>query len=256
VKNSALLEQTRYKYTVFTALHTYDILTQSLSREKAPEPLKVDANNMRHAYSSEVQTSPNLISKHPHSMEHLRCINGWLLETPPSKRDSHYSWPCLRWRIIFSLVFQHVRICTTTTPIEARNRILKRLRKGYYPLRQDSAWLCLGIRALILARYFWLAAKMLFLELYLLNFLFWRLHGYARRRNIQPQLTRIFSPGFHRLAVLAPSSRSRIRYTVANVIATAYHLWASLFPFPLIIWAAFVAANSFMGCHEMKATAV
>lgn len=187
-------------------------------------------------------------------MEHLRCINGRLLETPLSGRDSHSSWLCLRWHIIFSLTFQYVRICTTMTPIEARNRILIRLQKGYYPLRQDSAWLCPGIRALILARYFWLAAKMLFLELYFLDFLFWKLHDYARRRDILPRLTRLFSPGFHRLAVLAPSSPSRIRYTVANVIATAWYLWARFFPFPLIAWVAFVAINSLTGCYKMKAT--
>lgn len=188
-------------------------------------------------------------------MEHLRCINGWLLETPPFERDSHSSWLCLRWHIIFSLIFQHVRICTTTTPIEARNRILIRLRKGYYPLRRDSAWLCLGIRALILARYLWLAAKMLFLELYFLNFLFWKLHDYARRRDILPRLTRLFSPGFHRLAVLAPSPPSKIRYSIANVIAAAWYLWARLFPFLLTTWVAFVTMNSLMGCFKMKATA-
>lgn len=187
-------------------------------------------------------------------MEHLKCTNGWLWETPPSERDSYYPWFCLRRHIIFSLIFQHVRICTSMTPIEARNRILIRLQKGYYPLRQDSVWLCLGIRALILARYFWLAAKMLFLELYFLNFLFWKLHEYTRRRNILPQLTRLFSPGFHRLAVLAPSSPSGIRYTFANVIATTWYLCARLFPFPLITWVAFDVVSSFMGCYGMNAT--
>ncbi|KAL9480519.1 hypothetical protein ACSS6W_005305 [Trichoderma asperelloides] len=189
-------------------------------------------------------------------MEHLRCINGWLLETPPSERDSHYSWLCLWRHIVFSLIFQYVRICTVWTPIEARNKILIRLQKGYYPLRQDSVWLCLGIRALILARYFWLAAKMLFLELYFLNFLFWKFHDYARRRNILPQLTRLFSPGFHRLAVLAPGSPSRLRYTAANIVATTWCLWAKLFPLPLISWAALVVVNSFMSYYNMKATMV
>ncbi|KAL7896940.1 hypothetical protein HDV63DRAFT_81906 [Trichoderma sp. SZMC 28014] len=189
-------------------------------------------------------------------MEHLRCINKWLLEKPPFECDSYYSWLCPRWHITFSLIFQYVRICNTTTPIEARNRILIRLQKGYCPLRQDPAWLCLGIRALILARYFWLAAKMLFLELYFLNFLFWRLHDYARQRNLLPRLTRIFSPGFHRLAVLAPSSPSTIRYTVANVTATAWYLLAKPFPLPLIIGVAFVVVNSLKGSYEMKATVV
>lgn len=138
-------------------------------------------------------------------MDHLRCINGWFSETPISERNSYHSWFFIRQHIIFSLIFQYIRICTMTTPIGVRNRILMRLQKGYYPLRQDSAWLCLGIRALILARYLWLAAKMLFLELYFLNFLFWNLHKYARRRNILPKLTRLFSPGFHRLAVLSPA---------------------------------------------------
>lgn len=189
-------------------------------------------------------------------MEHLRCINGWLLGTPPFERDNYSSWLCLRWHIIFSLIFQYVRICNTTTPIEARNRILIRLQKGYYLLRQDSAWLCFGIRALILARYFWLAAKMLFLALYSLDFLFWQLHNYARQRNILPRLTRIFSPGFHRLAVLAPNSTSTIRYTVANVTATTWYLLAKLFPFPLIVGVAFIVVNSLKVCYEMKATVV
>lgn len=189
-------------------------------------------------------------------MEHLRCINGWLLETPASERDSYSSWLCLQWHIVFSLIFQYVRICTILTPIGAHDRILIRLQRGYYPLRQGSVWLCLGIRALTLARYFWLAAKMLFLELYFLNFLFWKLHDYARQRNILPQLTRLFSPGFHRLAVLAPSSPSRLRYTAANVVATTWYLWAKLYPFPLIAWAACVVVNSFMGCFRMKATAM
>ncbi|KAL6891885.1 hypothetical protein GGI43DRAFT_201848 [Trichoderma evansii] len=189
-------------------------------------------------------------------MEHLRCISGWFSETPISDRNSCYSWFFIRQHIIFSLIFQYTRICTIMTPIEARNRILIRLQKGYYPLRQDSAWLCLGIRALILVRYFWLAAKMLFLELYFLNFLFWKLHNSARRRNILPKLTRLFSPGFHRLAVLAPSSPSKLRYTAANIVATTWYLWAKLFPFPLITWAAFVVVNSFMGCDRMKATVV
>jgi hypothetical protein len=126
-------------------------------------------------------------------MERLKLIYGWLLETPASERDSYHSWLCLWRHIIFGLIFQYVRMCTTMTPIEARDRILIRLQKGYYPLRQDSAWLCLGIRALILARYSWLAAKMLFLELYFLNFLFWKSHDYVRRKDILPQLTKLFS---------------------------------------------------------------
>ncbi|KAL7927222.1 hypothetical protein ACQKWADRAFT_279874 [Trichoderma austrokoningii] len=181
-------------------------------------------------------------------MEHLGLINGYILEMLLSL-VAH-----LRWRITFSLIFQYVRICTAMTPMEAHNRILIRLQKGYYPLRQDSFWLCLGIKTLILARYVWLAAKMLFLELYLLNMLLWKLYDYSQRRNILPQLTRLFSPGFHRLAVLAPSSPSKVRYTVANMIATTWYFWAKLFPFPLMIWVTFVVTNSLMGCHGMKAT--
>lgn len=170
-------------------------------------------------------------------MENLKCITGNILETPPSERDGYCSWRYVRWHLIFSLIFQYARVCTAMTPMEARNKILDRLQKGYYPLRQDSAWLCLGIRTLILARYFWLAAKMLFLELHLLNVLFWKLHDYARRRNILPRLTRVFSPGFHRLAVLAPSSPSKVRYAVANIVATTWYFLAKLIPFPLMIWA-------------------
>jgi hypothetical protein len=189
-------------------------------------------------------------------MERLKLIYGWLLETPASERDSYHSWLCLWRHIIFGLIFQYVRMCTTMTPIEARDRILIRLQKGYYPLRQDSAWLCLGIRALILARYSWLAAKMLFLELYFLNFLFWKSHDYARRKDILPQLTRLFSPGFHRLAVLAPSPASQVRHAIAKMIAITWYLWAKSFPFPLLTWVAFTVVNELISCSGMKVTVV
>jgi hypothetical protein len=132
-------------------------------------------------------------------------------------------------------------------PTEARNRIFIRLQQEYYPLRRNSLWHYLGIQALILARYFWLAAKMLFLELYFLNLLIWSIHGYARRRNILPLFTRLLSPGFHRLAVLAPSPPSELRYTAAKIIAGFWYWWPCFFSVLLIARMAFIAINSW---HE------
>lgn len=179
----------------------------------------------------------------PYAMEHFGTISGRPAITPILQFDQ-YSWSFLRQHVIISLVFQHIRICVTMTPKEARNRIITRLQQEYYPLRRDPLWCYLGIQALVLIRYLWLAAKMLFLELYFFNLIFWRCHGYARRRNILPQFTKFFSPGFHRLAVLAPSEPSKLRYRIAHIAAGIWYCWAHLFWATLMVWIFFIITSS------------
>lgn len=179
-------------------------------------------------------------------MEHPKSISEWLANMAILKFNGYNSWHSIRGHLILGLVFQHARICATMTPREAHNRILIRLQQEYYPLRQASILHYLGTQALILIRYLWLAAKMLFLELYLLDQAFWKLHGYARRRNILPQYTRLFSPGFHRLAVLAPIPPSKLRYVMANIVAGIWYWWARFYSIPLIAWAIFITIN-----HDM-----
>ncbi|KAL7906230.1 hypothetical protein GGI35DRAFT_459114 [Trichoderma velutinum] len=176
-------------------------------------------------------------------MEHLEIMREWLTNTTNARLHRHNSLHIFRWHLILSLIFQHVRIYSIMTPKEARDRILIRLQQEYYPLRQTPTLFYLGIKALVLVRYFWLAAKMLFLELYLLDLAFWKIHRYARRRNVLPQYTRIFSPGFHRLAVLAPLPPSRFRYLMARIVAGIWYWWASFLSIPLIAWIVFTAAK-------------
>ncbi|KAL6887720.1 hypothetical protein HDV57DRAFT_372158 [Trichoderma longibrachiatum] len=166
--------------------------------------------------------------------QHVQRVVHWLAVNATA--IGYASWHSLRWHLILSLAFQHVRICATMTPKEAHDRILDRLQQEYYPLRQSPAWCRLAIRALIVFRYIWLAAKMLFLELYLLDLAFWKLHRFARQRNIVPQITRTFSPGFHRLAVLAPLPPSRFRYVMAETVASIWYLWVRFFSIPLLAW--------------------
>ena len=169
-------------------------------------------------------------------MGHLQGISQCLAATTIAKVWDYASWNSIRRHIILSLAFQHARICATMTPKEAHDRILTRLQQEYYPLRQRPTWCRLAIQALIVVRYVWLAAKMLFLELYLLDLAFWKMHRYARQRNLLPHMTRIFSPGFHRLAVLAPLPPSRFRYVLANTVASIWYSWAYFFSIPLIAW--------------------
>ncbi|KAL7807799.1 hypothetical protein V8C44DRAFT_337125 [Trichoderma aethiopicum] len=166
--------------------------------------------------------------------QHVQRVLHWL--AAKATAFGSVSWHSLRWHLILSLAFQHVRICATMTPKEAHDRIQNRLQQEYYPLRQSPAWCLRAIRALIVFRYICLAAKMLFLELYLLDLAFWKLHRYARHRNILPQITRIFSPGFHRLAVLAPLPPSRFRYVMAETVASIWYLWVRFFSIPLLAW--------------------
>ncbi|KAL7939085.1 hypothetical protein V8C35DRAFT_309 [Trichoderma chlorosporum] len=159
-------------------------------------------------------------------MEHLKTISDccmWRATTSCAELYGYNSWHCLRWHLILSLIFQHVRICAAMTPKETHDKILIRLQQEYYPLHQNPTLFYLGIQALVLIRYFWLAAKMLFLELYLLDLAFWKIHDYARRRNILPLYTRMFSPGFHRLAVLAPLPPSTFRYVMARIVASIWY---------------------------------
>ncbi|KAL7961101.1 hypothetical protein V8C34DRAFT_274698 [Trichoderma compactum] len=179
-----------------------------------------------------------------HQMEYLKAMIGWPEDTANAKLDGYNSPHLFRWHLILGLIFQHVRICAIMTPKEGHDRILVRLQQEYYPLRQTPTLCHLGIQALVLVRYFWLAAKMLFLELYLLDLAFWKLHRYARRKNILPQYTKIFSPGFHRLAVLAPLPPSRFRYLMARIIAGIWYWWASFLGVPLMAWAVFAATKS------------
>ncbi|KAL7945185.1 hypothetical protein V8C42DRAFT_72100 [Trichoderma barbatum] len=178
-------------------------------------------------------------------MEYLKAISVWLVTTANTKLIHTYNaWLSPHRHLILSLAFQHIRVCATTTPKEAHDRIISRLQQEYYPLRQTSTLCYLGIGSMILVRYFWLAAKMLTLELYLLDLAFWKIHAYARRKNILPQYTRVFSPGFHRLAVLAPLPPSRLRYVMAKVVAGIWYWWASLFATPLIAWIIFSKLKS------------
>ncbi|KAL7791743.1 hypothetical protein V8C43DRAFT_283842 [Trichoderma afarasin] len=177
-------------------------------------------------------------------MEDLKIMTGSLADAANPQRHRYNSPHFFRWHLILSLIFQHVRIYAIITPKEAHDKILTRLQQEYYPLRQTPTLCRLGIQALVLVRYVWLAAKMLFLELYLLDLAFWKIHRYARRRNILPQYTRIFSPGFHRLAVLAPLPPSRFRYLMARVVASIWYWWASFLSVPLIAWIVFNAAKS------------
>lgn len=177
-------------------------------------------------------------------MEHLKAMTRWLQGTANAKFHRCNSSHFFRWHLILSLIFQHVRICAVMTPKEAHDRILMRLQQDYYPLYQNPTLCHLGIQALVLVRYFWLAAKMLFLELYLLDLVFWKIHRYARQRNILPQYTRIFSPGFHRLAVLAPLPPSRFRYLMARIVASIWYWWASFLGVPLMAWIVFTATKS------------
>lgn len=171
-------------------------------------------------------------------------MTGWLADAANAKLHGYNSAYFFRWHLILSLIFQHVRIYAIMTPKEGHDRILTRLQQEYYPLRQTPALCHLGIQALIVVRYFWLAAKMLFLELYLLDLAFWKLHRYARRKKILPQYTRLFSPGFHRLAVLAPLPPSRFRYLIARIVASIWYWWASFLGVPLIAWVVFTATKS------------
>ncbi|QYS96546.1 hypothetical protein H0G86_003786 [Trichoderma simmonsii] len=177
-------------------------------------------------------------------MEHLKVMTGWREDAANANLHGYNSSQFFRWHLILSLIFQHVRICAIMTPKEAHDRILIRLQEEYYPLRQTPTLCYLGIQALVIVRYFWLAAKMLFLELYLLDLAFWKIHRYARRKNILPQCTRIFSPGFHRLAVLAPLPPSRFRYLLARIVSSIWYWWASFLSVPLIAWIVFNAAKS------------
>jgi hypothetical protein len=179
-------------------------------------------------------------------MEQLQRVVDWLAATIAVLFCHLISWNSIKWRIIFSLAFQHVRISASMTAEEVHDRIRNRLQHEYYPLRQRPAWCRFAITALVLVRYVWLAAKMLFLELFLLDLAFWKLHRYARQRNILPRITRIFSPGFHRLAVLAPlpPSTSRLRYAMANTVASMWCLWARFFSIPLFAWMILTAFRS------------
>ncbi|KAL6701289.1 hypothetical protein J3F84DRAFT_354346 [Trichoderma pleuroticola] len=168
----------------------------------------------------------------------------WLANTTNPRLHGYNTSHFFQWHLILSLIFQHVRICAIMTPKEAHNRILARLQQEYYPLRQTPTLYHLGIQALVMVRYLWLAAKMLILELYLLDLAFWKMHHYARRRNILPQYTRIFSPGFHRLAVLAPLPPSRFRYLMARIVAGIWYWWASFLGVPLMAWIVFTATKS------------
>ncbi|KAL6877098.1 hypothetical protein J3F83DRAFT_728130 [Trichoderma novae-zelandiae] len=177
-------------------------------------------------------------------MDHLQRNRQLLAATTTAKLHDYASWHSIRWHLILSLAFQHARICATMTPREAHDRIRSRLQQGYYPLRQRPTWRRLAIQALILIRYIWLATKMLFLELYLLNLVFWKVHRYARQRDIFPRITRLFSPGFHRLAVLAPLPPSRFRYLMANTVAGIWCLWARFFTIPLVAWVVLIILDS------------
>ncbi|KAM6484999.1 hypothetical protein HDV62DRAFT_276965 [Trichoderma sp. SZMC 28011] len=176
-------------------------------------------------------------------MEHLKAMTRRLQDTANAKLHGYNSSHFFRWHLILSLIFQHVRICAIMTPKEAHDRILIRLQQEYYPLRQTPTLYHLGIQALVLVRYLWLAAKILFLELYLLDLAFWKIHRYARQRNVLPQYTKIFTPGFHRLAVLAPLPPSRFRYLMARIVAGIWYWWASFLSVPLIAWIVFNAAK-------------
>lgn len=185
-------------------------------------------------------------------MERLQRIEQWLAATTTAQFYEHASWHPLRLRLVFSLAIQQARICATMTPEEAHDRIVHRLQQEYYPLRQSPTWGRLAIQVLVMIRYVWLAAKMLFLELYLLDTAFWKLHRYARQRNILPRMTRIFSPGFHRLAVLAPLPPSRFRCVTANIVAGLWYLWARFFSIPLIAWIFLITFKSWHGISEPK----
>ncbi|KAH0489201.1 hypothetical protein TgHK011_009642 [Trichoderma gracile] len=177
-------------------------------------------------------------------MQQLQRVIHRLAATVAVHFCNHVSWDSMKWRIILSLAFQQVRISTAMTSREVHDRIVNRLQQEYYPLRQSPAWCRLAIQALVMVRYVWLAAKMLFLELYLLDLAFWKLHRYARQRNIVPHITRIFSPGFHRLAVLAPLPPSRLRYMMANLVAGIWYYWPRYLSIPLIVWMMYTPSSS------------